>query len=165
MDRGLWSTALIGFLTPVVLLAPFSPAKAGFLDWLFGRREPAAVVAPHPDITVTPRKTARRPAPKPVDPKDVLAATIDPVKNPDWWLIDPTLRKGDILFLKDRVVVFVGARPGDVANYIPISQTRLVSSKERGQLLSMAKGRVVAKTRLADKPKHRTRRDRFAAAR
>lgn len=160
MDRGLWTTALVGFLAPIVLFAPFTQANAGLLDWLFGRREPAAVAAPaHPDVTLTPdrqeiakrRQGKAQPKLVVIDPRDTLARTIDPVKNPDWWLADPTLRKGDILFLDDRVVVFVGKKPGERAAYVPVGQTRLVSKSERKQILAMARGRtpLVLKTRLA----------------
>ncbi|GLK78652.1 hypothetical protein GCM10008174_03930 [Methylopila turkensis] len=150
----MWATALVGFLTPIVLLAPFNPAKAGFLDWLFGRRPAATQQAAHPDVTIAPRqkvRTAAKPVPQ-LSPAEILARTIDPKANPDWHLIDPTLRNGDILFLADRVLVFKGGATGVLANYVPVGQSRLVSAKDRRLIQAMAGGRIAptrAATRLA----------------
>ncbi|MDR6285201.1 hypothetical protein HNR47_001184 [Methylopila jiangsuensis] len=151
VDKSLLKTAAIGFLAPVVLLAPFQNARAGFLDWLFGRR-PAAVSAPaHPEVTVSaaskrPKKkraAALKAPPVPaLTPQEQLARTIDPDKTPDWHLVDPTLRRGDVLFLKDRVVVFMGGEPGKPGAYMPVSQTRLFTARERRLFAAMARDRA-----------------------
>lgn len=132
----------------VATIVSVSTAEAGFLDWLFAPRKPAAPIAAaapaHPAVTIraTPRKrVAQRAKAKPaviyVDPKAQLAATIDPIANPDWHLIDPTLRKGDILVLADRVLVFSGGRIGIEANYVSLDKSRLISKKERLQVAEM----------------------------
>lgn len=128
-----------------------APAQAGFLDFLFGRQAPAPVEEYRP-ATPVERPAARiAPAPKPqLTPEQQLARTIDPVKSPEWHLVDPTLKRGDILFLADRVVVFTGGRIGDPRSYSPLSDTRLVSKAERRTLGRMA-GRT-APAASADRP-------------
>lgn len=157
MDRAVWTSAAIGFAIPVVLLSPLNAARAGFLDWLFAPRKPAvtrplANAAAHPDVTVGTRRVARKrvaakvvrgertPARR-LDPKEQLARTIDPDKRPDWYLIDPTIRKGDVLFLRNRVLVYKGSRLGDARSYVPVSQSRELSRKERRLLEAMAPAR------------------------
>lgn len=149
MDRDIWMSALVGFLAPVVLFSPLNGAKAWVTSLLDARRPAVAAPAAHPIVTV--RKTARvvvarkrgdkapvGPAAKPLDPKEQLALTIDPNKRPDWYLIDPTLKKGDVLFLRNRVVVFKGDKIGDLKDYVPVSGTRLLSRKERRLIEGLA---------------------------
>ena len=148
MDRDIWVSALVGFLAPVVLFSPLNGAKAWVTSFLNSRKP--AVAAPstvaHPVVTVrrsarvvvarrrgakAPVQLAQAPVAKPLDPQTQLAQTIDPNKRPDWYLIDPTLKKGDVLFLRNRVLVFRGGRIGDLRDYVPVSGTRLLSRKER----------------------------------
>ncbi|QZO01878.1 hypothetical protein [Chenggangzhangella methanolivorans] len=131
----MYRTAMTLGLAVAVGLGGVSSANAGLLDFLFGwaKRPPAAPVAaaPHPDLTLSPakpRRTARaKPktprAPVQISPKDMLARTIDPAKNPNWYLEDPTLRRGDILVLSDRVLVFKGGPIGVAQNYAALSNT------------------------------------------
>lgn len=132
----------------IAAAASAGTAQAGFLDWLFGPRKPAAPVASAQQpvsVTIRPahrKRVASKQKPKaaPVvqlSPAEMLARTIDPIANPDWWLIDPTLRKGDILVLTDRVVVFAGGKVGLATNYSSLEKSRLVSKKERLQIAMM----------------------------
>lgn len=125
--------------------ASIPSAQAGFLDFLFGRRTvtPAAQPAqPLPELTVTIRKPRPKAANRPpklvyVSPAEMLARTIDPVKTPDWHLIDPTLKKGDVIVLPGRVLVFAGGRIGDEVNYVPLEKTRLLDKGLRTQIALM----------------------------
>ncbi|WP_020186639.1 hypothetical protein [Methylopila sp. 73B] len=127
--------------TAVVAASVAAPtAQAGFLDFLFGRRAPAPVEE-YREAPVAPAapRVDRAPVRKPqLTPQEQLARTIDPVANPDWHLVDPTLRRGDVLFLADRVVVFTGGRIGDASSYAPLESSRIVSSSERRALRQMA---------------------------
>jgi hypothetical protein len=119
------------------VVASAGTAQAGFFEMLFGIRKPAPVVEPqHPAVTISPSRPVRKAARRPVglDPKQTLARTIDPVKNPDWYLVDPTLKRGDILVLPGKVVVFDGRKLGDERSYAPLSQTRLISNAERTRI-------------------------------
>lgn len=124
-------------------------ANAGLLDFLFGWRDRtdiprASAPAPHPVVTISlkPRKVARAKnrtpkAPPQLSPREMLARTIDPDKNPNWHLEDPTLRKGDILVLRDRVVVFTGGPLGAPKSYVALSRTKLLTKQERLQVAAM----------------------------
>ena len=141
-----WKSLAVAF---VASLATVSSANAGFLDFLFGRRAPAPVAQPvdvHPDVTIAkprPNRVASRAAkprgrqPVQLSPKDQLARTIDPVANPDWHLIDPTLRRGDILVLPDQVLVFNGGQIGALKNYVLLEQSRIYNRKERVLIAEM----------------------------
>ena len=131
----------------VAVMASGTTAQAGFLDWLFGSRKPAAPVGAaaqpvsvtiHPSRRVASKPKAKTPSIVQLSPQEMMARTIDPVANPDWWLMDPTLRKGDILVLSDRVMVFAGGRVGVAANYAALENSRLVSKTERRQIAMMA---------------------------
>lgn len=142
----------------VASAAATSPAHAGFFDFLFGgsdgfeqpryrpsyggpalgvrvnpRRRPK--VASLPGGTQQPRTRAGRGA------KDAAApAKIDPIKNPDWYLSDATLRRGDIVVLKGKVVVFEGGRvPLAREDFTALEKSNLVSKKERDAIKTMAR--------------------------
>lgn len=126
-----------------------STAQAGLFDFLFKPRRQApvqATVAPVPAAAPVARKPAKRsgetrPAAlhTPVDMAAGRAQVIDPEANPDWHLIDPTLRRGDILVLRDRIVVFAGGPVGAPRSYVALSRSRLVSKEERAQLTLAAR--------------------------
>lgn len=145
-----------GFAFAVGLGGVTTAQAGGLLDFLFGwkdrtdiqRAAPAPVA--HPDITISgkqkPRKVARNKAREPrvaavgLSPKEQLARTIDPNKNPNWYLEDPTLRKGDILVLNDRVVVFTGGALGAPKSYVALSRAKLLTRKERERVAAMTGG-------------------------
>ena len=76
-------------------------------DATFEDRGSGLEVVVRPRRAAPPRQVVRKPA-----PKEVATASMDPVKNPDWYLDDPTLRRGDILVLKGEVLVFEGTGTG-----------------------------------------------------
>jgi len=119
-------------------------AQAGFLDTLFGR--PAAPVyqaQPEPDpLSVTVRKRIRE-SKKPAAPKELPAVvlqkpTLDPFKDPQWYLKDETLRRGDIVVLPNRVLVLRDSssnlRP---SAFEDVRRTTSLSNRERARILSM----------------------------
>lgn len=127
-------------------------ANAGLLDLIFGWRDRTAAPratapAPHPVVTISAKpknKVARAKnrtpkAPAQLSPQEMLARTIDPNKNPNWHLEDPTLRKGDILVLNDRVVVFTGGPLGAPKSYVALSRTKLLTKQERLQVAAMTR--------------------------
>ncbi|RXF68515.1 hypothetical protein [Hansschlegelia zhihuaiae] len=141
-----------------------STARAGLLDFIFGWRDRAhvsrpAAAAPHPEVTIRPKakrvaKNSTKPAALALSPKEQLARTIDPVKNPRWYLEDPTLRKGDILVLADRVLVFAGGEIGRPKSYVALSRTKLLSAKERARV-ALITGRTAPPAAVADGAKPR----------
>jgi hypothetical protein len=77
------------------------------------------------------------------------AEPIDPAKNPEWFLQDPTLRRGDILVLKDEVLVFQGGRmPFTRANFASLQESDLPKD-ERDRLSHMAGLKPVLPARTA----------------
>lgn len=86
-----------------------------------------------------PRGVATAPGANPWEPKRVLAKSIDPVKNPNWYLEDPTLRRGDIVVLKGQVLVFDGGRvPVTPAAYTALNKSPLLSKGEKTRIEQMA---------------------------
>lgn len=57
--------------------------------------------------------------------------SIDPEKHPDWFLIDPNIRRGDILVLKSGPVVYLGdshgARTRSREDFVSLGQSRTLS--------------------------------------
>ena len=124
----------------VVVLGTFAPrpAHAGFLDFLLGpppRTETPYVSTPL-EVTIRPgRPSAKAPKKAPVERPPVLVTPMDPAKDPDWFLSDPTLRKGDIVVLPGKVVVFNGNRgERHRSDFEDLLRTKLVSLKERGRI-------------------------------
>lgn len=122
-------------------LASAAPAQANFLEALFGIA-PRQVVAPAPEraplhMTVRPR------APKDGRPglgaaaKDTppapRVAPMEYANDPFWYLKDPTLKKGDIIVLDGRVVVFNGGERS-YSNFLGFQSSRLLSERSKKQL-------------------------------
>ncbi len=127
------------------------PAQAGFLDELaramFGR--PPAQVVPDAfiplEMTVRPRTrraTAKASAPKPAPP----AVKLDPATDPQWYLKDPTLRRGDIVVAKSGVLVFEGGRENrhEAADFVSLERSRFVPKALKPRIVAAATGRVPA---------------------
>ncbi len=90
------------------------------------------------DVTVRGRHGGHRPArTEAIAPKPVNTA-IDPVRHPDWFLHDPTLRRGDIVVLKDRVMVVEGGTGEGRMSLMPIDLSRTISKAERVKVRAMA---------------------------
>ncbi|WP_375462281.1 hypothetical protein [uncultured Enterovirga sp.] len=128
------------------------PAQAGLFDFLFGgdgfRQPPPPQYLPPQapiDVRVNPRRRAPgSSASKPtmeraVERKPVISKPIDPVARPNWFLEDPTLRRGDIVVLKGQVLVFNGARGAVTpAAFTSLDRSSLVSRAEKTRIEKMA---------------------------
>lgn len=135
------SVAKLGLAATITTLA-IAPAQANFLDTLFGR-SPAQVRYYEPErdpLNVTVRK--RTPKKKAAIPKDVppllQKSTLDPAKDPHWYLKDHTLRRGDIVVLPNRVLVMRGSasdlRP---SSFEDIRTSAGISGRERARILAI----------------------------
>lgn len=142
-----WKTLIAAFIVSFVSV---STAQAGLFDFLFKPRQPARVEAAAAPAPAVRAPVARKPAKRPVETRLVVlhapidmeagrARVIDPEAIPDWHLIDPTLRRGDILVLRDRVVVFAGGAIGAPKSYVALSRSRLVSRSERASIALAAR--------------------------
>lgn len=132
------SAAVVVASVIVLELFALRPAHAGFLDFLLGpppHTETPYVSTPL-EMTIRPgRRSAKAPKQAQVERPPVLITPMDPVKDPDWFLSDPTLRKGDVVVLPGRVVVFNGNR-GERrrSDFEDLLRTHLVSLKERSRI-------------------------------
>jgi hypothetical protein len=100
-------------------------------------REPAYREPAFRDARERPARRERPRAPV-TETASVPAGPIDPVQTPDWHLQDPTLRRGDIVVLKDQVLVFKGGRmPFSRADFASLSESDL-PAEERERLSHMA---------------------------
>ncbi|NNM72410.1 hypothetical protein [Enterovirga aerilata] len=94
------------------------------------------------DVTVRPRRHQPRRERRVIrkeKPVSVPAANLDPAKNPNWYLEDPTLRRGDIVVLAGEVLVFEGSGRGPHAreDFTSLDRSRL-SKAERERVGAMA---------------------------
>ncbi|KRE03659.1 hypothetical protein ASE61_08400 [Bosea sp. Root670] len=122
----------------VLELFALRPAYAGFLDFLLGpppRTETPYVSTPLEMTIRAKRRSAKAPKKVQVERPPVLVTPMDPVKDPNWFLSDPTLRKGDVVVLPGKIVVFNGNR-GERrrSDFEDLLRTRLVSLKERSRI-------------------------------
>jgi len=133
------SKQIIAAALAATFVASAAPANAaGFWETLFGvPQRPAA--APVPDsnplhMTVRPKhKKAATTIDGKDGPKPKLVKPMEYANDPFWYLKDETLKKGDIIVLKDRVVVFDGGGR-DYANFASFQTSKLLSAKAKGQL-------------------------------
>lgn len=119
-----------------------SPASAaGFWETLFGVPQ-RRTVAPMPEsnplhMTVRPKRKKTTVkldgATKEDGPKPKLVKPMEYASDPFWYLKDETLKKGDIIVLKDRVVVFDGGARA-YANFASFQTSKLLSAKAKSQL-------------------------------
>lgn len=131
----------------VGLVGMTGSAQAGLFDFLFGgfaRPQPSPQYYSPPPLEMRvnprPRKAHAREegSPKP----HVLARAIDPVKNPNWYLEDPTLRRGDVVVLKGQILVYDGGRKvGSREAFTALKDSRILSKGERDRIEQMAGGR------------------------
>jgi hypothetical protein len=148
---------LIGLVSALSALTA-SQAQAGLLEMLFGAPVPQRQEIAPLEMTIRPTK---KPTSKPKiprvsmddegDSKRYLQVSIDPVSNPDWYLTDPTLRRGDIVVLPNKVLVYAGGRTSRrLADFDDLGGTRLVSSRdrERIKLLTEFSGRAMPKFKI-----------------
>lgn len=134
------SNRAIAAALTIASLGVASPAgAAGFWETLFGVPQRRAI-APAPEgnplhMTVRPkRKKAKAVLDAGKDgPKPLLVKPMDYANDPFWYLKDETLKKGDIIVLKDRVVVFDGG-PRAYVNFASFQTSKLLSNKAKSQL-------------------------------
>lgn len=91
-------------------------------------------------VTVHPerrRRSIRRPEASGAKP---VNTAINPVDHPNWYLEDPTLRRGDIVVLQGKVLVYEGGGRGsaDPASFASLNRSRLLSKAERTKVGAMA---------------------------
>ncbi|MBV9076678.1 MAG: hypothetical protein JO048_04245 [Methylobacteriaceae bacterium] len=107
--------------------------------WARGRYEEGARPL---EMTVGPRRgrggVASRPKRERAPREVATAKVIDPKTNPKWYLEDPTLRRGDIVVLPGRVLVYEGrGGPVEEADYASLDRSAL-SKQERQRIRAMA---------------------------
>ena len=115
-----------------------APAQAGFLDDLaraFGPRQTAPVYsapAANPlSVTVRPqRQRPTAPAPYVASKPTPPVVHLDPQTDPDWYLKDPTLRRGDIVVTARGVQVYRGRDSDSIRRS---DFTALVGGRERAR--------------------------------
>ena len=148
-------------LAPATLLVALAsvgagptPAVAGFWEDLFGYRPPAPRYEQPVPVTVTvrPRRSAERRTPKRSkvarngengsERKPVRVVSINPDAVPDWHLQDPTLRRGDIVFLKTGPVIYTGPAAARhlPADFASLQQSQMLSRAARRHVQMMAGG-------------------------
>ncbi|WP_186416769.1 hypothetical protein [Bosea sp. CS1GBMeth4] len=126
--------AVAAGLSAAAFAAP--AAAAGFWETLFGI-PPRPAVAPRPESG--PLHMTVRPKRKKVvgtgqdGPKTLLAKPMEYADDPFWYLKDETLKKGDVIVLKDRVVVFDGGARA-YANFASFQTSPLLSARAKSQL-------------------------------
>ncbi|WNJ88142.1 hypothetical protein [Bosea sp. 685] len=133
-----------------------SQAQAGLLEMLFGVPAPQRQESAPLEMTIRPTSKPKPKIPRVSmesdgESKRYLQVSIDPVSNPDWYLTDPTLRRGDIVVLSNKVLVYAGGRnTRRLADFDDLQGTRLVSSRdrERIKLLTEFSGRAMPKFKI-----------------
>jgi hypothetical protein len=125
--------------TSLIVTSPAS--AAGFWETLFGVPQRRAV-APMPEssnplhMTVRPKRkkaAAKLDGATTDGPKPKLVKPMEYANDPFWYLKDETLKKGDIIVLNDRVVVFDGGGRA-YANFASFQTSKLLSAKAKSQL-------------------------------
>lgn len=131
------------------MIAP-TQAQAGLFDFLFGgggQRAPQSYAPPPSygrplDVRVNPQKRKTRGIAKARPARErtkVVNRSINPKDHPNWHLEDPTLRRGDIVVLPTGVMVYKGgAKPQTREDFTKLSESTLVSKKERERIQKMA---------------------------
>jgi hypothetical protein len=114
---------------------PSRPFRAAPAAAEMGRGGLSLTVRPRRQKPRRERAVARRP--QPVQPSVPL--NVDPATNPNWFLDDPTLRPGDIVVIKGKVLVFEGSGPAPHAReeFTSLEGSKL-SREERERISAMA---------------------------
>lgn len=134
-----------GVTAVLIGLGASMPAQAaGFFDdlagALFGRPAPRAAIFHDPlEMTVQPRRmnapavTSRPPPP---------VVKLDPSTEPDWYLRDPSLRRGDIVVIATGVMIYQG-RDSDAirrSDFVALGATKSGAKGWQRQVLAGAAG-------------------------
>lgn len=129
-------------------MAATTQAQAGLFDFLFGgqQRQAPQYYAPAPsydraplDVRVNPRRKVKDAGKaRPERTTKVVNKSIDPRQHPNWFLEDPTLRRGDIVVLPTGAMVYQGgSRPQMKEDFAKLGESRLLSKKERERIGDM----------------------------
>lgn len=153
LSQSVRSLALAAVAGGAIVGASSQSQAAGLFEFLFGgapRSAPQYYAPPSYgsaplDVRVSPRKRSKTTrAPTKVRPgkertTKVVNRSIDPRLHPNWYLEDPTLRRGDVIVLPTGVMVYKGGpRPQTREDFVKLSETSLVSKKERIRIEQMA---------------------------
>lgn len=135
-----------------LVVASSSADAAGLFDFLFGggqRQAPQYQPQYQPsygaplDVRVNPKRRKHQGVAKARPTRErttkVVNKAINPKDHPNWYLEDTTLRRGDIVVLPTGVMVYQGGpKPQTREDFSKLSDSRLVSKKERERILQMA---------------------------
>lgn len=153
LSQSVRSLALAAVAGGAIVGASSQSQAAGLLEFLFGGGQrqapqyyaPPAYGAAPLDVRVSPRKRAKARSTttaakvRPGRERKIVNTSIDPRLHPNWYLEDPTLRRGDIVVLPAGVMVYKGGpRPQTREDFAKLSETSLVSKKERIRIQQMA---------------------------
>jgi hypothetical protein len=125
-------------------LSGIDVAQAGFLDTLFGRPVAAVrTIEPQRDplhVTVSKKPRTKKAAVQVAPPIILQKSTLDSSKDPDWYLKDDTLRRGDFVVLPDRVLMVRDkASPRAATAFEDIRTSPRISKRERARILAMTR--------------------------
>ncbi len=134
--------SLVAAMTFLAVAMPPLQAQAGLFDFLFGGfdRPAQPTYEPGLGVRVNPRRKAKPPTEARRDgpSKTARQIPIDIGKVPNWHLVDPTLRRGDIVVLKTGAMVFEGGRkPATREDFTALGKSSRVSKQERDRILKM----------------------------
>jgi hypothetical protein len=133
-------------ITAIALLAlSGGTAGAGFSDLA---PEPQVAAPGAPAVATSnpsPRKGRRSASHRLKRPKvsyraAVLNAQIDPAMDPNWYLSDPTLRRGDMVVLENKVLVYDGppeTGPHMRARFADLQSSAVVSNETKKLVIQM----------------------------
>jgi hypothetical protein len=138
----------LGVLTAGVVLAlSAGSAEAGLFEVLFGQRAPVQqrYYAPEPglNVTVQPRAPAHKTksreaagAHRTAEPRPTALQTpMDIEGDPDWFLRDVTLRRGDIIVRGNRTLVYEGGRHAPtLGDFVDLNASRLLGKRAKATI-------------------------------
>jgi hypothetical protein len=149
--------AIIAAVACIALAIPFSPATAGFFDFLFPPAQPTMPAYRPPPrqhffrhriahVEHHKKKVAAAPRHRIVEAKTqpVAPGAVDVMD-------DDSLRDGDAVMTQDGLRIFIGSEGGRHSSddFARISETEGLSRRERSALLAIAGGREGAQPALA----------------
>lgn len=140
-----WLSSVAALAVAGCLSVPGPAAAAGglfeFLGSVFGGRPaPPAYedMGGGLDLTVHPQRRVRSIRRRETSAAKPANTAINPVDHPNWYLEDPTLRRGDIVVLPGKVLVYEGGRgQAEQADFTSINRSSLVSKADRQKVGAM----------------------------
>ncbi len=153
--------ALAAAIAASVAIAAPAQAAGGLFGLLFGNPTPPppSYYAPQPfEMTVKSHKrksavSVRKPKEGEEKSHAHLQQPLDPAGDREWFLKDPTLRRGDIIVLSDRVVVYTGGHSQPrMADFANLYATSLVSKKDQEKIRGITQAPAEALVRYQTLP-------------